>query len=57
MKRIRVSVETNKVGSRCETVIEVEDTATEKQIEEDARDAMFNMIEWNFRELEEGEEE
>ncbi len=49
MQRITVTVRTNKVGSKCETWIEVEDDAEDAEIEELARDAMYEMIEWNWR--------
>lgn len=48
MKRIIGYVETNKVGSRCEFEVEVEDDATEEEIAEQAREAMFEHIEWSF---------
>lgn len=54
---ILVRVATNKSGSDCEDEIEVDDDATEEQIEADAREAMFNMIEWSWSKVEEGEEE
>ncbi len=48
MKKIMVSVSTKKVGSTCDCELEFEDDATEAEIEEAARDAMFDMIEWNW---------
>lgn len=48
MKTIKVHVSTNRVGSECSDEFEVEDDTTEKEIEEMAKDAMFNMIEWNY---------
>lgn len=51
MKKIRVWVQTNKVGSRCETVFEVSDDEAEEDITEQAKDHMFDMIEWDWREL------
>lgn len=50
MRIIRVYVSTSKVGSRCETEIEVDDEATEEDITELAQEAMFGMIEWDWRE-------
>lgn len=48
MKRVTVRVSTNRVGSECKDSFEVEDDATEEEIEEMAKDAMFSMIEWNW---------
>ncbi len=49
MQKIIVSVETDKVGSECQTEIEVEDGATDDEIEAQAREAMFEMISWTWR--------
>lgn len=48
MKRITVHVTTGIQGADRECEIEVEDDATDEQIEEDAKDAMFSMIEWSW---------
>lgn len=48
MKRIIGYVETNKVGSRCEFEIEIDDDTTEEETEQLAREAMFERIEWGF---------
>jgi hypothetical protein len=48
MKSFTGCVSTNKVGSECEFEFEVEDDATEEEIEAAAREAMFDHIEWNF---------
>lgn len=48
MKTVTVHVSTNKVGSKCSDEIEVEDDATDDEIEEAAKEVMFNMIEWNY---------
>jgi hypothetical protein len=48
MKKFTVHVTTGFQGADRECEIEVEDDATEAQIEEDARDAMFSMIEWSW---------
>lgn len=42
---------TSKVGSKCKETIEVEDDCTEEEIEELAREVMFNMIEWGYEEV------
>jgi len=36
------------VGSERKGEIEVDDDATEKEIEEDVREAVFNYFEWGF---------
>lgn len=46
--RIKVHVTTGLVGSDRECEIEVEDDATDDQIEEQAREAMFDLIEWTW---------
>lgn len=48
MKKIIVTVSTDKVGSQCANEFEVEDDATEEDIDRDAREMMFEMIEWNW---------
>ncbi len=52
MRKFVGSIETNKVGSRCEFEFEVEDDATEEEIEEEAKDAAFACIEWGYTEVE-----
>lgn len=52
MKRIYVSVSTNKVGSRCETYFDIKIGSaedTEVEIETAAREVMFEMIEFNYQ--------
>ncbi len=49
MKTIQVYVGTGMEGSRITDTFEVEDDATEEQIEEDAKEVMFNMISWGWR--------
>lgn len=48
MKTYKGYVATNKVGSDCEFEFEADDDATEDEIEELAREAIFEQIEWNF---------
>ena len=58
--KIKVFVSTNKVGSRCESEIEIDDSELEgyegsereEFITESCRDAMFEMIEWGYEEAE-----
>lgn len=55
MKRIvKGYVETNKVGSMSEFEFEIDGDYTDEEIEELARDAMFEHIEWNYEVLEGG---
>lgn len=46
--KIEVRVRTNLVGSKVTDVIELPDDSTDEEIETAARDAMFNMIEWDW---------
>lgn len=46
--KIRVFVETNKVGSECEEIVDVDDDLGPNALEETAREVMFNMISWGF---------
>lgn len=48
MKTVTGYIATNKVGSQCEFEIEVEDDATDEEIEDMAKDAAFNCIEWSY---------
>ncbi len=41
-------VSTNKVGSESDFEFEMEEGATDDEIEQCARDAMFNLVEWSF---------
>ena len=47
--KIIVHVCTDKVGSDCETEIEVEDDCSDGEIDEISREAMFGMIEWGWK--------
>lgn len=51
MARYKVWIHTNKVGSECTDEIEIEDDATEKEVEEAAKDAAFNHLDWGFEKL------
>jgi len=48
MKRIQGSIATDKVGSRCHFDFEVDDDCTPEEIEELAREAAFERIEWGY---------
>lgn len=48
MRKIIVSVSTNRVGSKTEDEFEVEDDATDEEISKIAYDVMIEMIEYNW---------
>lgn len=48
MKKVKVWVSTKKVGSRCDDSFEIEDNATEEEIEELAEEVMWEMVDWNW---------
>lgn len=48
MKQIKGYIKTNKVGSTCEFEFEIEDDATPEEIEEWAKEAAFENIEWSY---------
>jgi len=47
-RKVKGSVATNVVGSTCEFEFEIEDTATEKEIEEAAHEEAMQYVEWNY---------
>lgn len=49
MKTIEIHVSIGLVGCRRTTTIEVEDDATDDEIEEVARESMFELVEWSWR--------
>jgi hypothetical protein len=48
MKKIQGSISTNKVGSESEFEFEMDDDATPEEIEEAAREAAFDLIDWYY---------
>jgi len=48
MKHFTGMIRTDKVGSECEFEFEAENDATDEEIEQEAREAAFNCIEWNY---------
>jgi|GEM_PF-841257 len=52
MRVFKGKISTDKIGSTCEFEFEVEDAATEEEIEQAAREAAFEHVEWNFKEVE-----
>lgn len=55
MRRIKVYVSTDKIGSKCTRVITVDDDESEDGLAEIAQDEMFNMINWGWEPVEETE--
>ena len=51
MRKFEGSISTNKVGSGCSFVFEVEDDASQETIESEARQAAFDNIDWSFKEV------
>lgn len=51
MRYFKGGVSTNLVGSDCSFEFEVEDDATEEEIEEIAREAAFDYIDWWYDEV------
>lgn len=50
MRKFVGTISTNKVGSECKFEFEMDDDATDEEIEEAAREAAFNYIEWDYQE-------
>ena len=53
--RIKVYVTIGLVGCRREVELDIEDDMTDDEIEELARDTMFEIIEWGWKRVEESE--
>lgn len=51
MKRFEGIITTDVIGSECEFEFEVDDDATEDEIEREAKNAAFNYIEWWYKEV------
>ena len=49
--RVKVWIETDKVGSRCEEVIEVDDDASDDTVEEHARETAYQFVSWSYERL------
>ena len=53
MPKLKITVSTRKVGSRCDDVVEIDESDLEEadlnEVNEWARDAMLEMVEWNWR--------
>ena len=57
MRKIKAYLETGFAGCRIEEEFEVENDATQEQIEEEAREAVFNSIDWGWHEVLDSEED
>lgn len=51
MKKIRVSVSTNRVGSTVTREFEIDDNATEEEINEEAWECACDMIDYGWEEV------
>ena len=51
MARYKVWISTNKVGSKCQDEIEIEDGASEQEIEQEAREAAFQYLDWGYERI------
>ncbi len=52
MKKFKAYLDIGFAGCKIEEEFEVEDNATEKEIEEQAREAIFDRIDWGYYESE-----
>lgn len=57
MRKIKAYLDTGFAGCRIEEEFEGEDDATQEQIEEEAREAVFNSIDWGWHEVLDSEED
>lgn len=55
MAKFRVTVSTNKVGSKCEDTYEIDDEdikgMSDRDVEEELLGVMLEMIEWNYERI------
>ncbi len=49
--RIKYWISTSKTGSECGGEFEIEDDATEREIEEAAKDAAFEYLDWGYEKV------
>ena len=57
MRKIKAYLDTGFAGCRIEEEFEVENDAPQEQIEEEAREAVFNSIDWGWHEVLDSEED
>ena len=53
MRKIKLWVETGYVGANYEEIIEVDDDATDEEIDEEARRFLFDNISYGYQEVDE----
>ena len=51
MRQFKGTIKTDVQGSEVEFDLEVEDDATQEQIEEEAKQAAFEYVHWHFEEV------
>ncbi len=51
MRTFKGFIKTDMVGSECEFKFEVEDDATDAEIEHEAKEAAFDCVEWSYQEV------
>lgn len=57
MRKIRAYLETGFAGCAIEEEFEVDDNATDSEIEEQAREVIFDCVDWGWHEMTDSEEE
>lgn len=57
MRKFKVIIETGIAGGAHEDVFEVEDDATQKEIEDEAKEVFFNYCNYSFHEMNDDEED
>jgi hypothetical protein len=53
--KVHVWIRTDVVGSEVEDTLELDDNLTDEEIESEARDYIFNFIEWGWMKVEESQ--
>lgn len=53
--KVHVWIRTDVVGSEVEDTLELDDNLTDEEIEREARDYIFNYIEWGWMKVEESQ--
>lgn len=57
MKKIRAYLETGFAGCAIEEEFEVDDNASDTEIEEQAREVIFDCVDWGWHEMTDSEED
>lgn len=57
MRKIRAHLETGFAGGAIEEEFEVDDNATDSEIEEQAREVIFDCVDWGWHEMTDSEED